>query len=473
MTASPSSASAQSKPAQADVLFRWGKDLMKQQKFAEACAAFDGSYKLDPDVSTLLNHAACRAKNVQLATAWRLFTEAQRQTSDQPDAASMQLNAVAVTRAGELQPRLSKLSIDVAPDSRLDGLEVLRDADRVDPGAWSQLLPIDGGTYKIMARAPGHTTWSTTVVVKPERDIQNVAVPKLDSLTAAKPKPDERPPAPTNAPPVRTPPADVAPTRTPLTDAKPIPAAPIRTPQTDAKPTRVPPTDAKPTPAPPTRVTSISAPPVRTPPADVAPTRVPPTDAKPTPAPPTGTKPTPAPPTDAKPARVPPTSARTTPEQPQAPLSLDEPRSENLALTLSLGGTLVSWGLLIAAGGGFDNTTIVLRTVGGFGVALAPSFGHWYAGKYFPRGMWFRLASPLVLTAGVGLVVNSYFQDSSAGKTVGAVLALTGAGLFVYGTIDDIVTARSRVRQRNRGRDFAIAPVVTSNAAGLTLGGRF
>jgi cell division septation protein DedD len=403
MASSASSASAQSKHVQADVLFRWGKDLMRQQKFAEACAAFESSYKLDPDISTLLNHADCRKKNAQLATAWRLFAYAQRQTHDQPDATSMQLNAVAATRASELQTRLSKLSIDVAPDYRRDGLEVLRDADRVDPGAWNQLLPIDGGIYKIMARAPGHATWSTTVVVKLEGDIRIVAVPKLDPLTGAKPKPDERPPAPIGAPPVRTPP----------------------------------------------------------------------TDAKPTPAPPTGTKPTPAPPTDAKPTPVPPTSAPPTPEQPQAPLSLDEPRSENLALTLSLGGTLVSWGLLIAAGPPTDNSAIALLTAGGVGVALAPSFGHWYAGKYFPRGMWFRLASPLVLTDGVALVVNSYFQDSSAGKTVGAVLALTGAGLFVYGTVDDIVTARSRVRQWNQGHDFAIAPVVTSNAAGLTLGGRF
>jgi hypothetical protein len=391
MASSASSASAQSKHVQADVLFRWGKDLMRQQKFAEACAAFESSYKLDPDISTLLNHADCRKKNAQLATAWRLFADAQRQTHDQPDATSMQLNAVAATRASELQARLSKLSIDVAPDYRRDGLEVLRDADRVDPGAWNQLLPIDGGIYKIMARAPGHATWSTTVVVKPEGDIRIVAVPKLDPLTGAKPKPDERPPAPIGAPPVRTPPTDA--------------------------------------------------------------------------------KPTPAPPTDANPTPVPPTSAPPTPEQPQAPLSLDEPRSENLALTLSLGGTLVSWGLLIAAGPPTDNSAIALLTAGGVGVALAPSFGHWYAGKYFPRGMWFRLAGPLVLTAGVALAVSNY--DSGSGVTLGVLTSLTGVGLFLYGTIDDIVTARSRVRQWNRGHGFAIAPVVTSNAAGLTLGGRF
>src|SRR5689334_5913935 len=73
-------AQAQPSGAQAETLFRQGKELMGKGQIAEACAAFDASQKLDPTIATLLNQAACREKNGQLATAWGLFLEAERQT---------------------------------------------------------------------------------------------------------------------------------------------------------------------------------------------------------------------------------------------------------------------------------------------------------------------------------------------------------------------------------------------------------
>jgi hypothetical protein len=183
------SASAQPAQVQADVLFRQGKALMAQQKFGEACAAFERSHQLDPkNMSTLLNHANCREKNGQLATAWRLFLEAEREMRPETDDTSKKYHPVAAARAGELVPRLSKLSINVAPDRQLVGLEISRDSDRVDPGEWNRTSPIDGGTYTITARAPGRNTWSTTLVVKSEGDNQVIEVPKLeDSGTPVRP----------------------------------------------------------------------------------------------------------------------------------------------------------------------------------------------------------------------------------------------------------------------------------------------
>src|SRR3954471_12747617 len=70
LTAVPTGARAQSSTAQAETLFRQGKDLMAHGRVAEACAAFDASQKLDPTIATLLNQASCREKNGQLATAW-------------------------------------------------------------------------------------------------------------------------------------------------------------------------------------------------------------------------------------------------------------------------------------------------------------------------------------------------------------------------------------------------------------------
>src|SRR4051812_19901709 len=172
-------AHAQSAGAQAETLFRQGKDLMAKGQIAEACAAFDASQKLDPAVSTLLNQAACREKNQQLATAWGLFLEAERQTRIATDAATQQLHQVAATKAARLEPRLSTLTITVTTGNRVPGLQVLRGGEPVDPGAWNRALPVDGGTYQITARAPGNAEWSSTITVGNERDAKAIEIPRL------------------------------------------------------------------------------------------------------------------------------------------------------------------------------------------------------------------------------------------------------------------------------------------------------
>ena len=172
-------AHAQSAGAQAETLFRQGKDLMAKGQIAEACAAFDASQKLDPTIATLLNQAACREKNEQLATAWGLFLEAERQTRTGTDAATQQLHQVAATKAVKLEPRLSTLTVTVPDPNRVPGLQVLRSGEPIEPGAWNRALPVDGGTYQITARAPGNAEWSSTITVGNERDARTIEIPRL------------------------------------------------------------------------------------------------------------------------------------------------------------------------------------------------------------------------------------------------------------------------------------------------------
>ncbi|MBC7976063.1 MAG: tetratricopeptide repeat protein, partial [Myxococcales bacterium] len=179
ITAASSRAHAQSSTAQAETLFRQGKNLMTSGKIAEACAAFDASQKLDPTIATLLNQASCREKNDQLATAWGLFLEAERQSRSSTDDAGRQLHRVATQHAAKLEPRLSTLTITVPVENRVRGLEILRNHEPVDAGAWNKALPVDGGTYKITARAPGNAEWSASVTVSAERDAKSIETPKL------------------------------------------------------------------------------------------------------------------------------------------------------------------------------------------------------------------------------------------------------------------------------------------------------
>ena len=193
-------AGAQPSGAQAETLFRQGKELMAKGKIAEACAAFDASQKLDPTIATLLNQAACREKNDQYATAWGLFLEAERQTRAATDAATQQLHQVAATKAAKLEPRLSTLTINVPGENRIGGLQVTRAGDVVDPGAWNKALPVDGGTYRIAATAPGNAEWSTTVAIGNEHDVKTIEIPKLKAAALEPPRPKQPPAAPPTRP---------------------------------------------------------------------------------------------------------------------------------------------------------------------------------------------------------------------------------------------------------------------------------
>ncbi len=178
------SSNAMSQPsgasAQAEVLFRKAKELMTAGKTAEACATFDASQKLEATISTRMNQANCREKNGQLATSWGLFLEAERQTRAADDVPTKQLHQVAVDRAAKLESRMSSIRFAVSAGNRIAGLEVLRDNEVVDPATWNTKLPVDGGTYTIIARAPGAPTWTSTIVLATERDVKTVEIPKLE-----------------------------------------------------------------------------------------------------------------------------------------------------------------------------------------------------------------------------------------------------------------------------------------------------
>ena len=178
-------AGAQPAGAQAEILFREAKDLLAKGKIAEACAAFDASQKLDPTVATILNQANCREKNEELATAWGLFLVAERQSRAATDDATKQLHQIAVDHAAKLEPRLSTLTISVPDDTKIGGLEILRDKEDLAAALWSKALPVDGGTYQITARAPGNAEWSTTITVANERDVKAIEIPKLKAAVLA------------------------------------------------------------------------------------------------------------------------------------------------------------------------------------------------------------------------------------------------------------------------------------------------
>ena len=101
--AQPSAASQASNAAGA--LFDKGRQYLAAGKYVEACAAFEHSQQLDPQLGTLFNLATCNAHLGKLATAWGEFHDiAQRD-------ANKTRRAAAAREAARLAPRLPRLVI--------------------------------------------------------------------------------------------------------------------------------------------------------------------------------------------------------------------------------------------------------------------------------------------------------------------------------------------------------------------------
>ena len=185
---------ARAQSAEAEALFRDGRSLIKAGKLAAGCDKLAASERLESSVGTLLNVGDCREKLGKLASAWAAFRKAEamaRRTGGDD-----RRQAEAGRRAALLEPRLSKLVIDVV--DRADGEVVRRDGEVVDEAEWNTPLPVDPGRYEITAEAPGHQAWRTTVAIAAGTPRRLVEVPRL-ALTepvasdAAAPWPPPRP----------------------------------------------------------------------------------------------------------------------------------------------------------------------------------------------------------------------------------------------------------------------------------------
>ncbi|MBA2542090.1 MAG: hypothetical protein H0V17_20790 [Deltaproteobacteria bacterium] len=144
---------------------------------------------------------------------------------------------------------------------------------------------------------------------------------------------------------------------------------------------------------------------------------------------------------------------------------------EDVALGLSLGGTVVSWGLLIASAQ-MENGG--MATLGAVGTMFAPSLGHWYSHKVFTRGLGLRALGIGAATIAFGMALDDLFEEDQDGEGTIAALLLVGAGLYVAGTVDDIATASGAARKYNtRFENVTVVPTANAHGGGVSLIGRF
>ncbi|WP_437492541.1 hypothetical protein WME75_18250 [Sorangium sp. So ce1014] len=181
----------------AEKLFREGRALLVEQRFAEACPKLEESQRLEPSLGTKLNVAYCHERLGAVATAWVGFQEALTTARTEGDAAR---EAFARSRIEAIAPRVPWLRVRVsAGDAGADQLAILIDGAALDPVAWDKELPVDPGEHVVAAAHRGEVFWQTTVTLR-ESERADVAVPPAApvepaSAPAAVSRPEQRPAA--------------------------------------------------------------------------------------------------------------------------------------------------------------------------------------------------------------------------------------------------------------------------------------
>lgn len=133
-------------------------------RYADACAAFEESQRLDPQPTTLFNIALCDEQLGKLASALAIYT--QLVDDDTPAR-----RAKSADMLGQLSVRVPRLEIVIA--NPRPGTEVTVNGVRAPE--WKN-LPVDLGVNRISVRAPGASPWSGEVTAKAEGQRLSIAV---------------------------------------------------------------------------------------------------------------------------------------------------------------------------------------------------------------------------------------------------------------------------------------------------------
>ena len=181
-------------------------------------------------------------------------------------------------------------------------------------------------------------------------------------------------------------------------------------------------------------------------------------------------------------------------------------RSEDTAFKLSLGAELGSLALLSApvleaalvdcnvyepgssenvvigtrtdgmCSSGVDKVFLIAGVAGAAGTLIAPMAGHWWgANKKVTRGLALRLGGLAVAT--LGSMAMACWDESCTTRPdrfPGVLVPISGAALYLAGTIDDLVTVRGAVRDHNAQlRSISVVPAPMANGGGFVVAGRF
>ncbi len=198
-------ASSPASAEKADKLFKKGKKLLAEKKYADACAAFAEVDKIETGIGAKLNVARCFEEWGRLATAYRWYVDAETMAIAGKDDRAAKIKEV----MAELDINVPRVTIkvpegadpDVLDTLTIDGkpvvLATLGIEQRVDPGPHMIEFVVEGAKKRKMA--PVERGGSSEVTLDIPKGTGKPRKPKIfkakDGTTDPDPDP-ETPPAP-------------------------------------------------------------------------------------------------------------------------------------------------------------------------------------------------------------------------------------------------------------------------------------
>jgi hypothetical protein len=223
--------------AMASQLFDDAERLFNSGKVVEACPKYGESFRLDPQLGTLLHLGECYAKAGKTAAAWVSFKDAVELAVQKSDPREKKIR----DRLRQLESSMPKLVITVPPNAPSD-LEIRQDGEIVGHVVWGSPVPVDPGVHTISAKAYGRKPWIGNVQIAATATTFEVKIPELaPEATSAQAGPVPAPaPVPQAVQAVPTGPA----TTQLSPQAQPQAAGPAQPPQPESQPGAVAPPPA-------------------------------------------------------------------------------------------------------------------------------------------------------------------------------------------------------------------------------------
>jgi hypothetical protein len=135
----------------ADQLFKNGKRLLAQKKYAEACRAFEDSDRIDPGIGAKLNAAKCYQEWGKLATAWRWFVDAETMATSARDPRAKKIHELVEA----IEPSVPRLTVKAPPGADLAGVLIKLDGVALEPSGLGVEQRVDPGPHEVETTIAG------------------------------------------------------------------------------------------------------------------------------------------------------------------------------------------------------------------------------------------------------------------------------------------------------------------------------
>ena len=143
----------------AEKLFRDAQEAMKAEHYADACPKFAESNRLDPQLGTLLNLAACHEKEGKVASAWSDYMTLAELAGRAGDKGRADY---AKKRIAAIEPTMPQLELKVPAGTTFT--EVKLDQQSLGAAATMTTIPIDPGVHTL-AFQTATQSWTQSVTI--------------------------------------------------------------------------------------------------------------------------------------------------------------------------------------------------------------------------------------------------------------------------------------------------------------------